>query len=454
MSLSIPRAGTGLVTLTPQLRPGLLALISGISGAYVRLALKTRDVRLRGGETLVEAFRAFQRNEIRLVLAFRHPHPDDGPVLFHAFTRQVRRVARKMKIRLPDVPHAHFVFSRDVPLWKGRSVQFLLPRIGATAVLAGRPDSKGYGMLRKLAVDGRFPIAMAPEGQVTYHNRKLGPLQPGTARVALWTLDDLRRNERTEGVWILPVATTYRYEVHRPGQVHRLLDYTEAACGIPRRAGAGSRDGLFPRILSMLEYLVARMERLYEMKYPQVLFSDRATEATLQARIFRICDAALRVAEAQFGLPGSGDYVQRVFAAREAGLRRVFRLTQEEGESISPLERDLADRIAAEAYLGLRHMELVDVLEYVRPDYVRPDSPLDRFVEMAENLWDVTSRLRGGNISGRLNALPRRVEVRVGSVVNAEDYHTKGGRGRRSATAALTECIGEHLACLAASDED
>jgi hypothetical protein len=417
------------------------------------LALKTRKIRLRGGESLVEAFRAFQSGEIRLVLAFRHPHPDDGPVLFHAFTRQVRRIAQGMRVRLKDVPHAHFVFSRDVPLWKGRSVQFLLPRIGATAVLAGRADSRGYDMLRKLAVDGRFPIAMAPEGQVTYHSRKLGPLQPGTARVALWALEDLRRSGRTEGVCILPVATAYHYDARGPERVHHLLDRTEAVCGAATRAGEASRKGLFQRVLGILEYLVSRMERLYETEYPQAAYGGSTVGASLEQRIGLICDAALRVAESQFDLPGSGGFVQRVFAAREAGLRRVFRLHRDEDGPVPPLERDLADRIAGEAYLGLRHMELVDVLEYVRPDYISPDSSLDRFVEMAENLWDITSRLRGGNISGRLNALPRRVEVRVGTVVDVEDYYANDGRGRRSATVALTECLEEQLARLAALDE-
>jgi hypothetical protein len=307
-------------------------------------------------------------------------------------------------------------------------------------------------MLRKLAVDGRFPVAMAPEGQVTYHNRKLGPLQPGTARLALWTLEDLERRGGSEPVWIVPIATAYHYDLRRPARLHRLLQRTEAVCGLAEGADTASPGELYVRVLSILQYLVARMERLYEAEYSIGLRDDCASGASLQERIYRVCDAALRVAEEQFGLSGSGEYVQRVFAAREAGLRKVFRIRQDERVA-SPLERDLADRLAAEAYLGLRHMELVDVLEYVRPDYLSPDSPLDRFVEMAENLWDITSRLRGGNISGRLNAVPRRVDVRVGAPVDVGAYQGTNGGGRRAATAALTERLRQELAALAVWDE-
>jgi hypothetical protein len=45
------------------------------------------------------------------------------------------------------------------------------------------------------------------------------------------------------------------------------------------------------------------------------------------------------------------------------------------------------------------------------------------------------------------------VEVRVGTVVDVEDYYANDGRGRRSATVALTECLEEQLARLAALDE-
>ena len=117
--------------------------------------------------------------------------------------------------------------------------------------------------------------------------------------------------------------------------------------------------------------------------------SDASPEA-LRRRIVALCDTVLRVGENVHGLAAEGSLLDRVFRLRDAGWRRMFR---DDLEKLSPVERSLADAAAEEAKIAARHMELVDVLEYLDPAYMSPEGPFERLVEYAVNLQDVVNRL-------------------------------------------------------------
>ena len=107
------------------------------------------------------------------------------------------------------------------------------------------------------------------------------------------------------------------------------------------------------------------------------------------------------------------------------------------------VERALADRIALESWFSYRHMELVDVLEYLRVDYLRSDSDFDRFVEFITNLWDIVNRLKGGNISGRINPLRKTARIIVNEPIAVAPRWQSYKENRRRAVDALTHEVYE-----------
>ena len=86
-------------------------------------------------------------------------------------------------------------------------------------------------------------------------------------------------------------------------------------------------------------------------------------------------------------------------------------------------------------------MELADVLEYVRLDYLSPDSGIDRYVESVSNLWDVVNRLKGGNISGRGPSFPRSARIEIAEPIPVERFQESYRANRRRGVAELTEEI-------------
>jgi len=191
-----------------------------------------------------------------------------------------------------------------------------------------------------------------------------------------------------------------------------------------------------------VRYLLDRAEEQYT-RFHGVSFRQGGDDsvAALQRRVDALVEAALGEAERFFHVQPRGDWVQRVLAVRHAGLTWIHREDIASIDALPPLERALAGRVAAEAWLRLRHMELADVLEYVRLEYLAPDSGIDRYVESVATLWDVVNRLEGGNISGRGTPFPRDARIEIAEPIPVARFEESYKANRRRGVAALTEEI-------------
>lgn len=417
-------------------------------------------------ERLVDAYREMQDGRARVLVAFRHPGVEDGTLVFRLMCGLVNREARRLGMPLRRPARGYMLYGRDVPEWSGQFLKHLLPLIGAISVFPGRYHSESIGTLRRYLTDKPHPIALAPEGQVTYHNERVAALESGTAQLAFWCMEDLKKQARTEDVVIVPVCTSYHYdEGDWPGLL-RLLGKIERECGLlPVEGLSGTavrprvppdlpdREKIHVRIMRATRCILDLAEdfyaRFYGVDFP--VFPDEQSADGLQARLRGVCEAALGVCEAQLHLAPKGDFVQRVLSIRQTGFLRECRDDIPDPSALSALASGMADRVAQEAWLCLRHMELVDVLEYIRVDYVQPASSFDRFVEAVTNLRDVVNRLKGGNVSGRVNPFRKTARIVVNEPVRISQRWEQYGRNRRRAVDSLTHEILESFRAVAES---
>ncbi|MFW6250887.1 MAG: 1-acyl-sn-glycerol-3-phosphate acyltransferase [Alkalispirochaetaceae bacterium] len=422
----------GLPFLEPRYSRFAHALVRHLSPIFLKLLEGISEVSVQGGATLIEEYRRFGEGESRLIVAFRHPSASDAPLVGYLFGRRIQQVAKANGVRLPRRTLVHFLYGRGVPLWSGPGTGWLLPRIAAIPVYQRRVDSRGMAAVRAAVVEGRFPIALAPEGQVTYHNKSFGSLEGGTGRIALWAKSDLEKLGISSPVRILPLSIEYRFGDRAGPTLDRVLQWIEAKTGIP---GAVDHRAPGPEIhealLSLTEQLVGRLEGMYAP-----FFKRSATPSELPDRIDRVCNTALRVGERSHGILGTGTLLDRVFRLRDAGWKRMFR---DDLEGLSPVERGFADAFAEQAKLSARHMELVDALEYLDPSYISPESDLDRFLEYTLVLQDVVNRLLGGTIAGRMKVRGREAVVKVGTPKSVAELLTAGTGGSAAAGSGLSD---------------
>jgi hypothetical protein len=429
-----------------KVRPLVVAFFRLISPLYMKVALGFSMVRLVNAERLVRAYADFFQGKTRLLIAFRHPYGDEAQVMAYVIGRLIAKEAKARGIELPLKPHAHFVHGYEVPLWAGAFERWLLPRVGALPVYHAKFDSLSIKSIRSLMKDGQYPIALAPEGQVSYSSEEPPRLESGASRICLWCAEDLHKEGRSEDVVILPISIHQRWPAATEKSLDALIATMEGECGLAQAAGTHR----FERLKRLGEAVLAAAEQQYRHFYGADL--PETPGLSNGERLSSLRQAALVTAERSFHLKPEGDEIRRVYRIRQTGWDRIFRSDIADLDHLPALERSLADRLSGEAWYASRHMELVDLAYYLDLERLKADDPLELYIETAQNYFDLISRLKGGNISHRKNLRPKEGIVIVGKPLSV-DQRIKAlglqGKPNKTAAEALNHALlGEFLTCI------
>jgi hypothetical protein len=410
----------------PRLDRRVLAGARLVLPLWLRWCSGIRGVQVVDRQRLDDAIDGFRRGQWRLLLAFRHPSLDDPAVLAQLLWRE-----------LPQPAHAQFLYDRGIPLWAGEGMGWLLSHLGGSSILRGKHDGPGLRSARQLLLDGPHPFAAAPEGATNGLNEALSPLEPGVAQLAFWTAESLQRADRPTAVRILPIGVQYRYTRPVWPALEELLTQLEHELGqTPPHSRRATPEALYPRLLTLAERLLDRLEVFYRSGYgadlPDPPLLDDPNTA-LDERLQRLLDTALGLLERSFGLAPRGSLQDRCRRLEQAGWDRQY----PDLGSVSPLERGLADRLAEETERRLWTMRLAEGFVGVSGHYVRDHPSQERFADTLLLLWDTRCRILGkAPVRPRLG--PRRVRLSIGEAIPLEDRMEAYRADRRGAVARLT----------------
>lgn len=440
-----------LAPIRPAYRPLVLRLVHALLPLVLRwrlvhwLPAGITHLELHNGAPLVTLLEQFRQGRCRLLLAFRHSAVDDPLSGLWLLARGLPPALRPQPV--------HFLYDRGMPLWAGRFLGWLLSSLGGVSLRRGRqPDWSALRQARELMRNGPFPFAVAPEGATNGLGDCLGPLEPGSARLALWCRDDLRRAGRSEAVWIVPIGIHYRYPDAPWPRLERLLGRLEAQMGLaPLAAPAGPAAQATPercrqRLLRLGEQLLVALEAFYGRfgdsggagGGASGETSDEASDerTSCDGRIDALRERVLRLAEIRLGVRAAGTAADRCRRLEEVAWQWIHREDLPPRHRLAPLQRGLADQAAAEAALALRHMRLVETFVAVSAGYL--DAPsFERCADVALLLHDGLARLGGGALPARprLGRRHARLQVAEPIAVPAEP----GGRGQLDTLNALLE---------------
>lgn len=459
--------------IPPALNPLVLRVTQLALPSWLRWRTSITQIQADNVEVLVELYRQFQAGKIRFMMAFRHPSTNDPLCMAHLVWQIVPQVARQKRVSLQYPTHAHFIYDRGIPLWAGSQVGWFYSHLGGTPIHRGKLDRIGLRSARALFVNGSLPMAAAPEGATNGHNEIVSPLEPGIAQMGFWCVEDLIKAGRSEQVLIVPIGIQYRYVEPPWKPLEKLLSELEVASGLPvdtesQLSDISTQDSneaknFYRRLYRLGEHLLLLMEEFYAKFYHQSLpttsqvFSSGAeiAEALFQPgaplpasytefknRLQVLLNAALQVAEQYFGLQPKGSLIDRCRRLEQAGWDWIYREDIKNIEALSPLERGLADRIAEEASLKMWHMRLVESFVAVTGKYVLEKPTAERFSETTLLLWDMITRLKGGNPFRRPRLGPQQVQMTVGQPISVSDRweaYQGSRRGAKLAVADLTQ---------------
>ncbi len=451
--------------IPPALNPLVLRAAQLSLPTWLRSRTNIAQIQAENLETLVELYQQFQAGKIRFLMAFRHPSTDDPLCMAYLLSYLVPQAARQQGTALQYPIHAHFIYDRGIPLWAGSQVGWLYSRLGGTPIHRGKLDRVGLRSARDLFVNGKLPMAAAPEGATNGHNGIVSPLEPGISQLGFWCVEDLVNAGRSEQVFIVPIGIQYRYVEAPWKSLSKLLTQLEAASGLSTVVPANStqdistEQAIYHRLYRLGEHLLSLMEEFYthfdrqplltaatkvEAFTTEVLDADEQFAARLQALLNR----ALQVAEQYFGIQPKGSLIDRCRRLEQAGWDWIYREDIKHIEALSPLERGLADRIAEEASLKMWHMRLVESFVAVTGKYVQEKFTVERFAETTLLMWDTVTRMSGGNPFRRPYLGKQSVQITVGQPISVSDRWETYQANRRSAKLAVTDLTCDLQAAL------
>ena len=448
------QAQPSLEFIPPAYNPLVWRAAKGILPTWLRYTHNIINVKINNASELVNLYSQFQAEKTRFMLAFRHPAITDPPCITQLLWNQLPEIARQQGVALRSPVHVHFIYDRGIPLWAGKQVGWLISQLGGTPIRRGTLDRIGLRSVRDLFVNGRFPMAAAPEGATNGHNEIVSPLEPGIAQFGFWCQEDLHKAERSEAVAIAPLGIEYYYQTAPWQYLEELLSQLEIDSGFNNTSTSamGLVNGLTPtesqeaslyqRLYALAEYLLSLMEQFYSKFYQQKLASENQE---LPSRLQALLNAALQVAEQSFGVKPNGNISDRCRRVEQAGWNRIYRDDLSEPETLAPAARGLANLVASEAELRLWHMRLVENFVSVTGNYVAEKPTVERFADTILLLWKMIAQLKGESNLKPPYLGKKWVQFTAMPPFFIADYWEQYKTNRRQAVADLTQDLQEAL---------
>ncbi len=417
------------------------------------LPVGIQRIEVENVERLVKLYEQFEAGSARFLMAVRHVEVDDPLSGLYLCSRAVASAAKKKGISLKKPVHTHFIYERGMTIWAGRSIGWLLSRIGGTPIRRGRrPDWVGLKAARRLMVEGEMPLVVAPEGATNGHSERLGPLEPGVAQLGFWCAEDLQKSDRTEDVFIIPIGIQYRYVQPNWTKLSELLSELESKSGLvqPPLSAPTLDKGCYLRILRLGEHLIETMEAFYTRCYHQKFAASEvsADENGCSERLQQLLDQTLQVSEHFFDLPNKGTLVDRCRRLEEASWSYIYRDDLPDLDTLPPLQKGLADWAAQEASLRELHMRMVESFVAVDGHYLKEKPSFERCAETTLLMSDMLARLSGDKLPGRPRLGQRWIKMTVQPPIaiapKLADYQQNRKAGR-AAVATVTEEIRQAL---------
>ncbi|MGB3137150.1 MAG: 1-acyl-sn-glycerol-3-phosphate acyltransferase [Nodosilinea sp.] len=442
------RAQPPLGFIPPRYKPWVVQIGYILLPLMLRLRLRPWlpagiwPVTCHNPEVLAECFRQFQTGKIRLLLAFRHSQVDDPMCLSYLFSRLVPQAARQQGFSLKRPIHSFFMYDRGMPLWAGRWLSWFFAAIGGIPVHRGRRlDLRALKAVREQIMIAPLPVTIAPEGATNGHSEIISDLEPGAAQLAFWAVEDLQKADRPEQVLLLPVGLRYIYPRPDWAALDRLLAQLEVDCGLPVQTfsdpAAMEPEAYYPRLLELGQHLLTSLEQFYQRFYgfaPAPPTPER-DDQDLSYRLSHLLEGALSIGERFFALPSTGTLATRCRRLEEAGWSYVYR-EDIALDQLSTFDRGLADWVAEEATLHIRHMRLAESFVAVTGHYVKDKLVFERFAETTLILFDLVERVKGTRVPKRPRLGIRQAVVTLAEPININDRWPDYAQSRRSAKAA------------------
>lgn len=370
------------------------------------LQIRCHDVRVQVVGDGIARFKQLAGK--RALVCPNHSYRHDPEVMFE-FGRQVGEAF-------------NFVAAREVFDYNNGINGWFLQKLGCYSVVRGAADRESFKTTKQILVDGKKKLVLFPEGEISWQNESLLPLENGAAQLSFWALDELHKTQPEEPIYIIPIALKYSYRKNITAALDHSITALEKHLGIHPHHD----DSLYQRTRIAALKVLETLERQFGIKpNPDGQLNDRMTalkEHALRA-MAEVLDVELP--------PLKNTYLDWVRVLRNAMDDFIYGDTK----SMSDYERKVHDERAAQIKRFYRDLDRIVGFIALYDGYLSPPATQERIANVVEML---EAEVFGDKtVKG-----PRLVTIDVGKPINLLDLYPEYKKNKRavleSATADLS----------------
>ncbi|MDR0910894.1 MAG: acyltransferase [Spirochaetaceae bacterium] len=398
-------------------------------------------VHLENAQYFCAEYNAALLKNKRMIIAFRHPYGNEPEIMMWYIIYKLKRTAKKYGIKFSRHPFVRTLYGYEILRWGGPLARWIMPRIGALPVYHAKIDMASMREIDKAIDEGPYPIALAPEGQVTYTTDEIIHIETGAMRFGLQAAKRLENKDIP--VEIMPFSFRFHYGEGAWRKVFKMLRRVEILCGINNNshAEARGRGGFYTRIECCREYILVQNEKRYGIDTGE---NDRPL--SFNDRVDAVIDCALRRTEEILGQKArEGNLFDKMYYLRQLNWDNIFIPGMYSLKKLPQVERSLADLKAGEAWHASRHLEMVDFCQYFKGPLPTPETSLHDTIEYVQNLFDFANRTMGGQFNSRRTIMPSRVSFIPGKAIPVNEHLAAYKQNKKETTEQLTEQLREQF---------
>ncbi len=393
-------------------------LVSGLVSAFLPALRKYAfgDLKIKFDPEDIERLKAKQGE--RMLLLPNHPGEEDPMILFS--------LSKQLNERF------YYVAAREVfDFWKGLH-GYLLQRCGVYSVIRGASDRDSFKTTRNTLKEGIRRLVVFIEGEVSYDNDGLIPLQQGVLQLAFMAQGDLAKEAKNQAkrsgddatdfpaVHVAPVIIKYLYDSGVEETLEKGIARLEQAVGVTPDA----EHRLYERIRAVGQKVIETREEYFDITV--------SAGSSIDERIAAIKDKSLRKMEGFLGITPEEplELIPRIRAIRNKMDKMIHQY--DEQKNLSSYEERILnsmDTAFSEFYDELDR--LVNFLTFKEGYVLERESP-ERYMELIR-------RIEKEVFGKRLLLHPRTAVLKVGAITSLKDHYDNFVEDKKSAVDSL--CI-------------
>lgn len=312
----------------------------------------------------------------------------------------------------------NFVAAREVFDYNNGLNGVLLQKLGCYSVVRGAADRESFKTTKSILVNGKKKLVLFPEGEISWQNEVLLPLESGACQLSFWALDEMHKTGSNEAVYVLPIALKYTYRKSIVQQLEWSVTKLEKRLGI----NGHNEESLYLRTRAAALKVLEALERQYNCK--------TTAEMTLNARMLQVKENALRhlaeVLEVELP-PVKSSYLDWVRVLRNTMDDFIYGDTHE----LSAYERSIHDEKTNKIRGYYRDLDRIVGFIAIYDGYLSPPATQERIANVVEMLE--------GEVFGEKSVKgPRLVTVDIGTPINLLTHYPDYKKNKKAVLETVT----------------